>query len=147
MPFITVIYFSFFYFRIVITQSSSFTKESEKMDQDIKIESLDCLAELKEEITIKEELFETNMNNVVNRNFEDISKPKPRLLENSIMANNVHGDSFKGKNIDIIKTEIKTESNEDYEIDLKSEILAVSCDLKLERQEGTTGYLIAKRDK
>ena len=75
------------------------------MDQDIKIESVesDCLAELKEEITIKEELYETNRNNVINRNFEDISKPKPRLLENSIMANNVHGDSVKGKNIDIIK--------------------------------------------
>ena len=55
-----------------------------------------------------------------------ISKPKPGLLENSIKANSVLGDSVEGKNIDIIKTEIKTESNEDYEIDLKSEILAVS---------------------
>jgi hypothetical protein len=77
------------------------------MDQDIKIESVksDCLAELKEEITIKEELFETNMD-----------------------------DSVEEKNTDIIKTEIKTESNEDYEIDLKSEILTVSCDPKLESQ-------------
>jgi hypothetical protein len=80
------------------------------MDQKIKIESIesDCLAELKEEVTIKEELFETNMDN-----------------------------SVEGKNVDIIKTEIKTESNEDYEIDLKSEILAVSCDPRLESQEGT----------
>ena len=66
------------------------------MDQNIKIESVesDCLAE----INIKEELIETNMDYVINRNFEDISKPKPRPFENSIMANNVHGDSIKGKN-------------------------------------------------
>ena len=77
------------------------------MDQEIKIKSVesDCLAEVKEEITIKEELIETNMDNVI----EDISKPKPRLLENSTKTNNVHGDSVEGKNIDIIKTEIKTE--------------------------------------
>ena len=49
----------------------------------------------------------------------------------------MHGDSVEGKNIDIIKTGIKTESNEDYEIDLKSEILTVSFDPKLESQEGT----------
>ena len=122
----------------------SFTEESEKtivveMDQEIKIESVEsnCLAEPNKEITIKEELYENNIDNVIYRNFEDISKPKPRFLENSIKTNNVHGDSVEGKNIDIIKNEVKTESNEDYEIDLKSEILAVSCDPKLESQEGT----------
>ena len=105
------------------------------MDQNIKIESVesDCLAEVKEEITIKEELIESNMDNVI----EDISKPKPRLLGNSIKANNVHGNSVEGKNIDVIKTNIETESSEDYEIDLESKILAVSCDPKLESQEGT----------
>ena len=61
------------------------------------------------------------MDNVINRNFEDISKPKPRLLENSIKANNVNGDTVEEKNIDMIKTKIKTESNEVCEIDLKSE--------------------------
>ena len=42
------------------------------MDQNIKIEVVksDCLAELKEEITIKEELIETNMDNVINKNFQ-----------------------------------------------------------------------------
>ena len=105
----------------------------------MKVESVesDCLAELKEEITIKEELYETNMDKVIYRNFEDISKPKPRFLDNSIKANNVHGDSVEGKNIDIIKTKIKTESNEVCVIHLKSEILAVSCDPKLESQEET----------
>ena len=87
------------------------------------------------EITIKEELYETNANDGLNRNFEDISKPKSMLLQNSIKANNVHGDSIQGKNPVVIKTEIKTEPNDDYEVCLKGEILALSCNPKLDSQE------------
>ena len=86
----------------------SFTEESEKtivveMDQEIKIESVEsnCLAEPNKEITIKEELYENNIDKVIYRNFEDISKPKPRFLENSIKTNDVLGNSVEGKNIDI----------------------------------------------
>ena len=96
------------------------------------------------EITIKEELYETIENDGLNRNFEDISMPKSRLLENSIKANNVHGYSIQGKSPAIIKTEIKTEPNDDYEVDPKSEILAVSCDPKLESQVGSICDIVEK---
>ena len=93
------------------------------------------------EITIKDELYETNENYVINRNVEDISKLKSRPFKNSFEANYVHGDSVHRK---IAITDIKAESNNDYGIEPKSEILAVSCDPKLDSQERSICDIVEK---
>ena len=94
-----------------------------------------------EEITVKEELYEANKNYVINEKPEEICKPKSRLLESSINTKNGYGNSVQ-KEIPI--TGIKIESNDDDEVGRKSDILAVSCDPKLDSQERSICDIVEK---